>query len=648
MLAAPCAAYDVPNFDRPGFSADGVFLPENRRNRLLEALTALASNFPSSPRIDSDIQEKALGIALQLDPMHVPAREAHESLVIGKFPRETEFFTDSLSSISEALWTASENLLSAPREPEEARLAPYLMELSLLIHPEPPGQRLAAFARETGGQGADWTPFLTLQNRPGGTTREARKIAALGRRELKEARQAAAAAAEAASAQAEKPASTDTSAETGAANAPNDTTENMADSSPPEESAAPEEPSPPGSSVESAAPVVPANVVFPGIHTVKSIETRPVHGETLLRLRELPPPDEPLPLLLRDNPILGDDSLLPLGIFGRGLQIANLEISRSFAEQKGWTWPDGAVGLFNFSTDQAVPRPRRVAQVSGRLPAMILLEIALAGATRNEEFLLAGDVLSPEASPSLGGEFIDLVEAIPEPAPQYLLTPNSLFEALVYHLQTTEELPVLFQQEWVSYTSADEAMAAVLGETPESLLEASRSFREIEEVSERMPLVELARNEKVQERLQGILDAYPRHLSARAMLEFGTRPTSPEIERLAAANRIRRVVDPYRSLRANPAPEIREGLREELREAETKLSRMRLEIPTTLTEYFESAVEVLEAADAYFSSLDGSSSSLTQQRLLDTEEAIRQWDINGRPFFGEEEDARPQSPAREP
>ncbi|MCH1409980.1 MAG: hypothetical protein L7V87_13185, partial [Verrucomicrobiales bacterium] len=156
------SAYDVPNFDRKVFHPDGIFLEESERQSLLEALAAVASNFPEINRIDSDLKEKALATALRINPLHRNCRSAHELLTVGRLPSRTQYF-DSVSGASEALWSTGLRLLEAPIDPEEKKLASILMELSLLMHPEPPMERRKRFALVLDEKVNDWKKIITVQ-----------------------------------------------------------------------------------------------------------------------------------------------------------------------------------------------------------------------------------------------------------------------------------------------------------------------------------------------------------------------------------------------------------------------------------------------------------------------------------------------------
>ena len=156
-------AYDLPEIGPGLFSADGVFLNQEDPSTLLDAPSAIGSTFCGNARVDDDLREKSLALALRLDPLHDHSRVAHRELAKGATPPPTGFF-DTLASVSETLWTIGNRLAGPPLDPEERRLARYLLELSLLTHPEPPADRLEAFAAVCDGQAPEWETAVRLQH----------------------------------------------------------------------------------------------------------------------------------------------------------------------------------------------------------------------------------------------------------------------------------------------------------------------------------------------------------------------------------------------------------------------------------------------------------------------------------------------------
>ncbi|NNE92864.1 MAG: hypothetical protein HKN23_14565, partial [Verrucomicrobiales bacterium] len=155
-------AYDAPNFDQPLIDVDGVNLPEDQFKGVVEALSGLAANFPSNENVDSDLREKALLIALTLDPLNHAARTTHEALRKGENPPPTGMFED-LSEIAGTLWKTSESLLTENPTPDHTRLAMYLMEISLTVQKDPPLEQARKLGALSNFKPTDWGRWLELQ-----------------------------------------------------------------------------------------------------------------------------------------------------------------------------------------------------------------------------------------------------------------------------------------------------------------------------------------------------------------------------------------------------------------------------------------------------------------------------------------------------
>ncbi|MDF1815756.1 MAG: LamG domain-containing protein [Verrucomicrobiales bacterium] len=174
--AVPGVAFDQPNFDECYIEKDALHLDSNLVESLVEALNSVVCNFPDSRIIDSDLQERALALALCLDPLSVNARRAHARLSNGQQPDKTAYFTDSISSVAERLWSMAGAITKSPAEPEAENLSLFLRELSLLLHPAPPQSRIDAYKSLTGGEARPWEKMVKLQP---GENPSSRKLNAL-------------------------------------------------------------------------------------------------------------------------------------------------------------------------------------------------------------------------------------------------------------------------------------------------------------------------------------------------------------------------------------------------------------------------------------------------------------------------------------
>jgi len=596
LLAGPdrAAAYDKPNFDVPVFAGDGIFLPEDQKSSLLEALAAIASNFPTNNRIDDDLREKALAIALRIDPMHYHCRLAHRALSRGEAPAATTYF-DSLSLVSETLWTLASQLSSPPPEPEHRRLAPFLMELSLLTHPEPADGRLAAFALAAHGKNLPWEKFVTLQlddNRSTGRAQFFRQegVAILAQQEKKAARS-------------DRPAPP--------------VSDTMV--------AAPGEPVPIVTLAPGAPePIEPLSVSIQVVRLIEAIESKLVAGSVTLRLRN------PAGRAERDWLELQAASgtvPVPLMASDDGVPVEGFEIPAAFAATRAWSWPRGTLGEVAFDPADPPPGPRRLIRARIFLPGVVLVESILRKAPVNEQIILSGEIDPETLQVSLPGETLPTIEAAASGMQgKYLLMPASTAQGLIDYLVKSGQLGILFDNELVSYATLDEAVALATSPTPEALSAATVIFREIGAVAERMPLTDLARNAKVQERLETILTGMPGHLSARAMLEFGRRPESPEMRISLSANRINELVAPLFEL-DDPNVNL-PGLVGLLDAAKGELSRLRTEVPAEVRDFQSAGEDFIDAAELYLD-LTNKGTSIALQRLREAQAALAVFQAQG-------------------
>ena len=566
------AAYDRPDFSIEIFSRDGLSLEEEQHITLLEALAAIASNFPGNPRVDDDLREKALAIALRIEPLHYHSRIADRELSKGLLPGSTAYF-ESITLVSETLWRVAERLSTPPLQPDGVRLAPYLMELSLITHPDPPLERLVTYASATEGKSPQWERFTTLQADVNRSTSKTLTI-----------RQEAAALLK-------------------AGKTPDSNTPPIAMTGNPE---------PPGPNSQPSPQPVPSGPISTSLAIVRSVASSGgavVPGRVSLMVRA-PQSTEERALL---SPTDDSDSrpALPLFSSKREIPVTGFAISKELATARGWQWPQGVVGEVGFSpVDNSLARsganPARVF-----LASAVLVESYLRKKPLNEDFIVCGEGEFPSSDLLLTAGPLDVARAAAEMERQYLLLPASSMDKLVTSLQTTEELEPLFKTELIACDTIAEALDRALSPTEPALLEASTAFAEIEAVSSRMTLPDLARNAKVQERLVAILEKYPDHLSAKAMLEFGRRPISNEAKVAQFSHQIDTLVAPFLDL--DRASDLTES-RRKLAEAKGQLSVIRNAIPVEARDLFKPAGEIINAAGLYLD-LSNRTTSIAYQRI---------------------------------
>ena len=281
------------------------------------------------------------------------------------------------------------------------------------------------------------------------------------------------------------------------------------------------------------------------------------------------------------------------------------------------------MGELTFESEQEPPGPWRVCNISVRTPVIALLKAALADGEINQDIILAGGSNSSEGKPRIDGkleEYLIAAKALDQP---YLLIPADVRTDLMAHLYETQDLSVLFEPELMMYTTRSAAISKMTAPTPDAWIEASESFAENKAISERMALVDLARNAKVQERLEAILaDAPFHHLSAWAMLEFGK--SSPDANTNAPTSdvtkKVSELIAPYFALRGSD-PDLND-LRQRFSQTERELSEVRQNLPLELRRYQAAAEDTLEAIDDYLS-LSNRDTSMGMQKLNLVREALQ-------------------------
>jgi hypothetical protein len=118
----------------------------------------------------------------------------------------------------------------------------------------------------------------------------------------------------------------------------------------------------------------------------------------------------------------------------------------------------------------------------------------------------------------------------------------------------------------------------------------------------------------------------PAHLSARAMLEFGSRPESPEMRLSLSANRINELVLPLFEV-DDPDVNLPE-LVGRMDAATIELSRLRVEIPAELRDFHSSAENFIDKAELYLD-LTNKGTSIALQRLREAREARAKYQALG-------------------
>jgi hypothetical protein len=571
--------YDIPDFEKIPFSADGINVPTDTRAELLAALVALASNFPDAKVADEDLSEKALSLALRLDPYHEDSRSAHEALKSGRSPAATPYF-ESLSSVSEALWRASRTLATPVSNPDELTLAPYLAELSLVVHPDPADKRLLEFLEMRGDKPAlKWSSFLSLHH----DSASSAKVRDLARRsqQLQEHLLAA------------KPPIPET-----------EPTRTAVVETP----VAEEEPA----SRRILSRSVIASVEGPG-------EVYPVPGKFEISVLTLSASQMQRMVERSADPPKATPAR-PIVTEGRSaIPLAELPLTLPDLKSRNLTLPPNIRIELGFHPTGTLRSSPRFCRITGSSLFHVLFAEALDQNEWNEDFLLVESSPMPPDPEGRQNTSQTLQTCFSSSAAPFALIPAPLADSLLDMLLDTEDLSILFTKELVAIQDSAAAIALMSQPRSPALTDASNAFAEIKAVLGKMTLVDLARNPKVQERLDAILAGYPNHLSARLMLEFGRSPISAASAMRPFITKIDEVITPYFSLENSDSQA--NSLAAALEADATRLFKLRSTIPQDARDYLDACDNVLEAAELFLS-LTNKTTALGDQRLRETRAAI--------------------------
>lgn len=583
-------AYDPPEIGPGLFSADGIFLSPEDRSSLLEALAAIGSNFNGNARVDDDLREKSLALALRLDPLHFHSRVANRELAKGVPPPPTAFF-DSLASVSETLWTIGNRLAGPPLDPEEHRLAGYLLEISLLTHPEPPADRLETFASVCDREAPEWGPAVKLQRDSNRSTERSHALFRESLERLREKRRETAVAMRA-----------DSPSVTPAPPGATPSTDNL-----------PVRPPRPA-----LTPIEPVTASLATVRQVVGVEETPVGGTVSMTLRN------PVNALERER-LLESNTSPTLPIIPSDEDLILNAFSLPNTALPGRSWTPGAIGEVRFTPAVVAAGPRRLLRADAILPALVLAESVLTKKPVNADFVLLGEIDPATLEVTLPGDALSTLAAAAALGRPYVLVPAKVGESLVSYLQKSNQLELLFRTELIGYNDSADAISRLTTPTEPALTSASAVFSAIEEVSlrpdpaTRVTLQDLARIPSAQEKLRGILASVPTHLSAWAMLEYGTRPVTPEIQLFQFSSRVDQIVNPFLVLETTDEDD--RNLVSLIEQCDSQFLKLRADTPVEARNLLGAAEDLVEAAERYLT-MTNKTTSMGDQRLRETRTAI--------------------------
>lgn len=601
MALAGCGqamGYDAPRFERPLCDRDALSLKGREEDEVVMALTALASNFPDERLVDADVKEKALALALCLRPMDAGAREAHAALVAGRRPAPVELF-ESLGAISGALWRHGERLAQKGAEPEDRRLAPMLMEISLLIFPgPPPPENRAAFQAVLGGNKPDWSRTLDLQpeSNPSNERAAALLVPVVG-------------------------SLTSSAPAPAVANNPGPT---LVTPPAPLPVPVPTMPTAGDGSTISEIKRREESIVFV---TRDLITGASLAGEASLKVREPDSIEQGLSRLFLGEPRAGAPLEMRLTYRPSGAAIADVEWAEVLIRRKYPRWPDNLFGEFGFQPSTELTA---AARVNFSLPALALLGSAFSGDVLADSFAPGGEYALAGEVNGAGGVNVperSSAAALAKAAGAMATPPKALFVPLAAGDATAEaslvaaavdagDAALLLRPQVIGYASLDELRPPLIGEPQEALLGAIADFATVQGLADRMEIGAIARNEAVRTRLGAVLAKWPGHLSARALLAYGARP-------VAAGMTVEGSLKAIDTALATLADRYRASQSGELNSAATiatladtasrDLAALRGRIDPQVRNYLDLSFKAIEAARVFLS-LNNPGTTIGQQR----------------------------------
>ncbi|MFK5921929.1 MAG: hypothetical protein QM496_07105 [Verrucomicrobiota bacterium] len=596
-------AYQDPDFEIEVFDQDALSLQGSDRTAVVEALAALASNFPKNGLVDMDLREKALALALRLDPLNPSARAARAALLVGGEPVKTGFFKE-LPSINKALWTPAMAMREG-REPEDKRLYPLLMELALVIDPKAAEDLASVYAEivdELGGEMPGWKGFVQSEQAVNSSSARIAGMLKRGRIEEKkllkkeEAREKEMAKAKArALAQQSQMAA----AAKGAAVAA-DRVKGV------------------------KLPSTEVSVIF--WQGRGRGEAESYMGKVSLNIRTAEEADADL--------FQNEKGHLPEAMGMRFRYLPDPEevpawmsmLFRVVQPRVAADWPRGKVGeLTHVFSGDAGPMGRDPRNLGGMgAGALLALESAIKGVPMDPAMVVYTRVMTDQSliEPP-AGDFLTAVKAAKQGKFRALVVAEESATAMKDWV-ALGSLDLLIRPQIVAAANFDELIGVVRSDRAVQLDESIELFAEIEELTAKMTLEEAAKNEVVQQRLQAILEQFPQHLSAKMLLAYGKGGGQIKASLTGSVKAILGVLEPLKkryssSMDGGGSVEGElEGLGDQ---AEVQLRALRVKVNDEAKELLNMSEDVVESLVAFLR-LKNKTTSTGMQKREAVEEAL--------------------------
>ena len=121
--------YVPPKPDRFGFSLDGVTLGEKQRTMLVEALSAVAANFPPRSQADVTVKQMALALAMRLSPTDKAPKMIDYLLRRGRQPTQVDGH-ERRDFVAAKLWNAGFGLGKYAETADDGSLSTLVLDVA--------------------------------------------------------------------------------------------------------------------------------------------------------------------------------------------------------------------------------------------------------------------------------------------------------------------------------------------------------------------------------------------------------------------------------------------------------------------------------------------------------------------------------------
>ncbi len=587
IFSGYAVAYDQPNFDAPLFEPDGLSLSGKNRESVVKLLNAIGADAEA----DEDLKERAIGIALQLSPLDSDARLANDALMRESNPAIREK-APGPRKIADLLWDTALDLLKDRPSPEDAKLAPLLMEISLIVDPLPASERVWRFGEISEYKPLKWEPFVSLQRDTNLSNRKVPDLfAALKKNRKKEPK-------------------------------------TVKSVKPPVVMSVDTPSAPPTTPPTVEGPVSEIKIESGRIATVLQAKDGPVPVYVNLKVRE-PSTDEAslFSVFAPDGSAKGEFEMRVLPAPDMPVELVGVEKAVEVIKERYPRWPDNKIGEVSLTTPLGGALPPTVSgSVRVMFPVSLLLEQAFSGSALSQDYLVLN-----EASKK---DLIDIRDV------RAVMKATASFGSSTKGLISSESFPSLLEAAVVNDDISDFVTVSLIGvEDMKALLEIIRgnSTLPIEEAAvefsdfllakpSTLSVSEYARNEAAIGYLETLVAKYPFHLSARLMLDFGSKQPSAELLTKRSIAQIDAVLKPFaKHYGAAIDPEggtVVTELSGEFRDATSALRTLRDSTPQEAMQYLRYAEDVLRAMNIFLA-IKNKTSSNGEQRHGELKEAIR-------------------------